>query len=80
MLEFMLENCKLAPPPLKCNKVEFYKEVKKRHSFGELITSYALEKDFFDFLQDSNLARKGTTVLTNTSQYISLQFVDSNSH
>jgi hypothetical protein len=79
MLEFMLENCKLAPPPLKCNKLEFYKEVKKRHSFGELVTSYALEKDIFDFLQDSDLARKGATLLTTTSQYISLQFVDKES-
>eukprot|EP00493_Phyllostaurus_siculus_P018390 UN18681 len=70
MLEFVLENCKLIPSPLECNTVEFYEEVQKRHSFGELITTYTLGKAFFDFLKDSNLATKSTIL----SQYICLKF------
>lgn len=56
MLEFILENCKLASPPSECNKESFYNEVHKRHDFGELVSRQALKQDFGLFFLDSKLA------------------------
>ena len=83
MLEFVLENCKLASPPSICNKDRFYNEVEKRHDFGELVSRKTLEVDFGSFFLDSKLATTNTTdtaSILRRKQYICLQFVESNSH